>query len=157
MTILLLNQYQSKVMARLLKAEITFLVIGAQAMRAHGIERVTIDIDIWVDRSNANAKKLNDVLPQFLTAVTFGISPETLAQPNKLIRLPDQYVHEVDVITSLGQLDFQRAHDRRCIALWGSLQLPFLALDDLYQSKRQSNDPKDQADAELLARHLQAV
>src|SRR6266568_2301194 len=128
-------------MRRFLAEEIEFLVIGAQAMRAHGFDRATRDLDLLVEASAANAMKLADVLPAYLSAVTFQITADVLPLPDKLIRLPDQYMSEVDVLTSLAGIDFRAASRRRCFAQWGSLRLPFLAIEDLYESKRKSQNP----------------
>lgn len=157
MVTLTLNPFQARVLSRFLVEEVAFIVVGAQAMRAHGFDRLTRDIDILVEASRENAEKLADILPAYVSAVSFLLTADYLAQHNKLVKLPDEYSSEVDVMTSLGEVDFLLAHERRCFALWGSLNLPFLSIEDLYKSKCHSNNPKDQDDAALLAAHLKMM
>lgn len=44
------------VLAALNASGARFLVVGAHALAAHGVPRVTGDLDIWVDPAPANAR-----------------------------------------------------------------------------------------------------
>lgn len=41
---------------------VRFLLIGAHALAVHGRPRATLDLDVFVERSLANARKLNAAL-----------------------------------------------------------------------------------------------
>lgn len=58
------NDY--KEMLQCLNAErVDYLLIGAYAMAAHGFPRATMDIDIWVKPSTANASAVWKALERF--------------------------------------------------------------------------------------------
>ena len=46
-------------------ADVRFLVVGAYALALHGRPRATGDLDVWVDASPANARKVMEALAQF--------------------------------------------------------------------------------------------
>ena len=45
-------------MVALLDADARFLVVGAHAMAVHGVPRGTQDLDIWIDPSPDNARRV---------------------------------------------------------------------------------------------------
>jgi hypothetical protein len=46
-------------------AGVRFLVVGAYAVAAHSRPRATGDIDIWVERSEDNARRIYEALAHF--------------------------------------------------------------------------------------------
>ena len=45
--------------------EVDYLVVGGYALAFHGKPRHTGDLDIWINISNENAKKMINVLDEF--------------------------------------------------------------------------------------------
>lgn len=50
-----MNEDFTDLLAALLRADARFLVVGAYALAIHGTPRATGDLDIWIDRTAANA------------------------------------------------------------------------------------------------------
>jgi hypothetical protein len=46
------------VLAELVKADARFLVAAAHALGVHGVPRATVDLDIWIDQSSDNARRV---------------------------------------------------------------------------------------------------
>ncbi len=75
-----LSTYQASFATALIDAEVEFVVIGGMAMKAHGINRETIDLDIFVSRTSQNAMRLHSVLLRFATAVDLRLTVDWLRQ-----------------------------------------------------------------------------
>jgi len=52
-------------LAALAASGVRFLVVGAHALAAHGVPRVTGDVDIWVEPTASNASAVWRALAQF--------------------------------------------------------------------------------------------
>jgi hypothetical protein len=79
---------------------VAFLVVGAYALAAHGFPRTTGDIDLLVEPTAANAKRLFRALPAFAAPVAaHGVSEEDFAKPGNVYQLglPPR---RIDVLTS---------------------------------------------------------
>lgn len=61
----MLNEDYKKMLQILLKNEAKFLVVEAYAMGACGYPRATGDIDIWVESSPENSKKIYKSISEF--------------------------------------------------------------------------------------------
>jgi hypothetical protein len=52
-------------LATLVQRDVRFLVVGAHALAAHGVPRVTGDLDVWVEPSSVNAASVWQALVEF--------------------------------------------------------------------------------------------
>ena len=52
-------------LAELRRAEARFLVVGAHALAAHGVPRATVDLDVWIDASPENVRRVWAALVAF--------------------------------------------------------------------------------------------
>lgn len=59
------NQDYRDLLAALVDQQARFLIVGAHALAAHGLPRATVDIDIWIDSSPENARRVWRALAQF--------------------------------------------------------------------------------------------
>lgn len=55
---ILLEEFK-KMLMMLNKHKVNFMLIGGYAVIYHGFERSTSDMDIWLEPSNENRRKLN--------------------------------------------------------------------------------------------------
>jgi hypothetical protein len=62
----LLNSDYKDMLQVLLENDVRFLLVGAYAMGAHGYPRATGDIDIWIEPSAENSKRV------YRSMVAFG-------------------------------------------------------------------------------------
>lgn len=149
------------IFAALNEHEVRYVVIGGLAVQAHGVSRSTLDVDVIVDRTPENYRRLRDAVVA-LDAVEPAIDPRTFVEldPTDDVDLARGSV--VRITTRAGVLDILRdppgadhfdrleARSLRVTAL--GVEIPIVALDDLIAMKQATGRPKDLADiAELTA------
>lgn len=129
-----LTDIQRAILRGLNREGARYIVIGGIAMQAHGIERATSDVDIWVEADADNARRVTKVL-----APGAGVPPqlieEKLAVANHRLAIPNDQNHEVDIFTSIGALDFDAAYDRAQIVTFQGRSFPLAAVPDLIATK----------------------
>lgn len=128
-----------------------YLVVGGYALALHAEPRFTKDLDIWVERSPANALAVWNALAAF-GAPLADISPDDLASPELVYQLgipPSR----VDLLTSIDGVSFSEAWPRRVEQPYGDQQAYFIGFTDLLENKRAAGRPQDLADLEILERH----
>lgn len=147
-----LNNDFRDMLAALLDAAATFLVVGAHAMAVHGVPRATGDIDLWVRPDPENAKRVLEALIEFGAPVeAMGLKLDDLAKPGTVyqIGLPPR---RVDILTEIDGVSFEEAWQSRVIEEVSGLDVPFLSREALLRNKKASGRTKDLADVELLER-----
>lgn len=133
---------------------VRYLVVGAHAVAFHARPRATKDLDIYVDPTPANAKRLHAALCQF-----FGDSPPSYADsdlldPDSIIQLGVAPVR-IDILSRIKGLEgFSKAWRRRVEGPFGPVEAHYLSLDDLIAAKTAANREQDRADLVSLGRAL---
>jgi len=130
------------------KHSVKYCIIGAYAVAFYAKPRYTKDIDILIEPSIENAKKILKVLAEF----GFGgisISLEDLTRDGNILQLGYEPL-KIDILTKLEGLDFQDIWKNRVTGDYGSEKVFFIGLDDLIKNKKQSGRPTDLIDIELL-------
>ena len=127
---------------------VRYLVIGGYAMAAHGHPRYTKDIDVWVEISPGNAERMVEALR------LFGFESLGLIAADFLVR--DQIIQlgyppcRIDIITTPPGVDFAECYESRIIVRYGDVDVSFIDLEHLRQSKLASGRMQDLADLESL-------
>ena len=104
-----------------LSHEVEFLIIGGHAVSYHGYPRFTKDLDVWIQRSEANALKIVSALREF--GFDFeGLSPQM----------------------------FSDCFPRSLRANIDGLAIPIISKADLVLNKIATARPQDLADADQL-------
>lgn len=132
---------------RLLNAHrVRFVIVGAHAVAAHGRPRLTADLDVLVEPTLANARRVSDAIAAF----GFGeIEPRELTCPDKVIYMGRE-PFRIDVLTSVDGVTFRRAWGGRLRASLGGVRVAFIGRADLIANKRAAGRPKDLMDIALL-------
>lgn len=131
---------------------VRYLIVGAYAVGFHARPRATKDIDVLVDRTPANARRVVATLRDFLGASAPNITEAKLRDPRTLIVLGVPPVR-IDVLTSIdGVLSFAAAWKRRAEGRYGATPTYFLSLSDLIAAKAATGRPQDLADLDVLQR-----
>jgi hypothetical protein len=107
---------------------VEYLVVGAQALAAHGRVRATGDLDVWVRPEAANAKRVIEALRVFGAPL------------------------RIDVLTSIADVAFDEAWADRMTAKFVDLSVPVLSAKHLIKNKRAVGRTQDLADLEWLER-----
>lgn len=139
-----------RICAALNAVDAAYVVIGGMAMVAHGFNRGTEDIDLLVDRSIDNIRKLRDalaVLPDNAVADLADSDIETYG----VVRVADEVV--VDLMGRACGIDFQQAVQHIEWRDVDGVRIPF-ASPALLLLTKQTLREKDQIDRLYLDRLL---
>ncbi len=80
------NEDYKEMLSLLLANRVKFLVVGAYALGVHGYPRATGDVDIWVECSNKNSKRIYDSLIAFGAPVS-SLTPRTFMEPGIVFQI----------------------------------------------------------------------
>jgi hypothetical protein len=125
-----------------------YLVVGGQAVIQFAEPRYTKDIDILVEASKTNARRVHRALERFMGRLD-AIDPETLAEPGLWLKLGRAPVR-IDILTSIPGVKFETAWRNRVVVRIGSLAVKFISPRDLIRNKLAVGRPLDLADVESL-------
>src|SRR5690606_35210257 len=132
----------------LLSQSTRFLLIGAHALAYHVEGRLTEDIDVFVEPSPENARRVRAALG----AIGFGdVAPseEELATPDRVFML-GRKPWRIDILTGIDGVDFQQAWAGREEGDFHGLRIPFIGRRELLINKRASGRKQDLDDVALL-------
>jgi len=131
-------------------AGVRFLVVGAYAVAAHSRPRATGDIDLWVERSEENARRIYRALAQF-GAPMEQIDERTFVEADVIFQIGVPPVR-IDILTGIDGVTFEEAWPNHIDARIGNVMTRMIGFADLIRNKRASGRPKDLADIERLER-----
>jgi predicted nucleotidyltransferase len=140
---------------RLLNAEgIKYLVVGAYAVMFYTEPRWTKDIDIWIDPSAPNAKKVWKVLKKFGAPVNSdGLTVEDLTNPVMVYQVGIPPVR-IDILMNIGDISFSEAWGHKQSAPFGKEMINIIGLNDLIKAKTSAARRKDKDDIAKLKKRL---
>lgn len=131
----------------LLDHKVKFLVIGAWALPAHGFERMTKDVDIFIQPSNQNAKRAVHALSSIGYKAVDDVSSSLFLRKKILLR---QYILQVDIHPFVAGMGFEAAWKRRIKTEIKGLSVYVPSLNDLIRMKRAAGRAKDLEDIRVL-------
>lgn len=131
-----------------LRNEVHFMVINGYAGMHHSRPRYTDNLDLWIEASPENAKRVVSVLQEF------GFPPDALStgmitDAKKIIRMGFEPMR-LELFTSISGIEFSESYERWDLVKVGRMMVPFISLEDLKTSKLASGRPKDLQDLEEL-------
>jgi len=145
-----LSRDWSEFLCALIARRVRFVLVGGHAVAGHGEPRLTEDLDVFVEPSLANARKLREALVDF----GFGdITPsaEELAKPDRVFML-GRKPWRIDVLTGIDGVTFARAWESRVEAEFVARPLYVIGREALIANKRAAGRDKDLLDVALLDR-----
>jgi predicted nucleotidyltransferase len=133
----LLNEYK-----------VRFLIIGGYAYGVHAEPRYTKDIDIWVDPSTSNAKRIFKCLKDFGAPVS-SLAEKNFAEPGLLLIFGKE-PNRVDILNELKGLSFEKAYKDGVKVKLGKTHVKVVSLEHLIKLKKLANRPQDKLDVKRL-------
>ena len=130
------------------KHRVRYCVVGAYAVAFHVRPRYTKDMDLLVEPSRENGKKIVSALRAF----GFGelrLAPEDFVQPGRFVQLGYEPVR-VDLLTSIEGFTFEHVWTHRARGRYGKVRTSFIGQQDLIRTKELSGRPQDRVDVETL-------
>ena len=131
---------------------VRYLIIGAHAVAFHARPRATKDLDVFVDPTPANAKRLRQALHDFFGGSPPGYADSDLLDPKAIIQLGVAPIR-IDILCRVDGIEsFSKAWRRRAKARFGTVPANYLSLDDLLLAKAAAGREQDLADLVSLRR-----
>jgi len=131
------------------KHRVKYLIIGAYAVVYYTEPRYTKDLDIWIESSLENAKRVYKALSEF-GAPLEGIKIEDFTNPKLVYQIGVEPVR-VDILMGAGNLKFDIAWKRRKRVVFSeNLKVNLIGLEDLIKLKEKANRYMDKRDSEEL-------
>ncbi len=128
--------------------KVRYLIIGGYAVMEYAEPRYTKDLDLWIDRDLANAKRLYRSLVEF-GAPLANLTYEDFIQEGHFYRIGVPPVM-VDILFSINEISFEEAWTRRHTVEYQGVTLLFVAKSDLIHIKTLSNRLQDKLDVQML-------
>ncbi len=132
-----------------------YLLVGAFAVAFHSRPRFTKDLDVWVEPTAENAKRVRQALS------AFGVPARHLEEMDftakGMVFQIGGAPARIDLWTEVEPLDFSGCWGRRREGLFLDQPAFYLGVEDLLACKRFANRPKDRLDVPMLEKARQAV
>lgn len=127
---------------------VEYLIVGAYAMGAWGYVRATGDLDIFVNATDSNAKRVMKALREF-GAPMEGLTQKDLSEPGTVFQMGLPPLR-IDLRTEIDGVTFDEARAACTLLPLIGRDLPILSLQHLIKNKKSTRRPRDIADlAEL--------
>lgn len=127
---------------------VRYLVVGAYAVTFHAEPRYTKDLDIWVEPTPENAKKIWDALAAY-GAPLEGITVEDFNDKSLVYQIGIE-PNRIDVMMHVPGVAFVSAWENRVRSSYGEEKVHIIALDDLISAKLKANRDQDKIDVKNL-------
>ena len=130
------------------KNEVAYLVVGGYAVAFYGYPRFTKDIDLYFRISDENIDRIISSLCEF------GFDRESLprvlfAEKGNILKFGLEPVR-IDLLNEIDGVEFDSVFPRKVRGQYGTVEVPFIAKDDLIRNKQASGRLQDLADVEKL-------
>ncbi len=128
--------------------KVKYLVVGAYALAFHGAPRTTGDIDVLVQPTKGNARRVIDAIKEFGFG-SLGLTQKDFTKPDRVIQLGVPPVR-IDILTSITGVSWSKAYRGKVKGRYGHIPIYFLSRADYVKNKRSIGRRKDAADLEAL-------
>jgi hypothetical protein len=127
---------------------VKYLIIGGYAVSYYSEPRYTKDLEIWVEASLENSKKIIKALKKF-GAPTDSLLEGDFAESGTLyvFGIPPS---RVDILTGVKGVSFVTAWEDRNIVKLNNIKIPFVSIGHLKKLKKKAGRPQDLLDLEKL-------
>lgn len=129
--------------------KVKYILVGGYAVIIRGYSRSTGDMDIWVEKSQDNYKKLLQAI------ITFGLPP--VAIPKDQFFSDDYDVFSfgrppfaIEILTTVKGIDFDVAFEQSTIEIINEIQVRVVHINHLIAAKKAAGRHKDLNDVENL-------
>ena len=125
------------------KFDVRYILVGGFSVILHGYSRTTGDMDIWVERSLANYKKIEQAFHYFGMPVFEMTEDNFLHHPSWDVYTYGQPPVAIDIIMEVKGLDFPDCFNKAVIFEDEGLKIKTLHINSLIDAKKASGRPKD--------------
>ena len=139
-----------RVCAALNRERVKYIVVGGCAVILHGYRRTTYDIDLLVDPSSENIRRVKEVFREVFQSDEISEIRDVDIEQYAVIRFaPESEEIVIDLIGKIGKVNFEAAiKDIEEVELEG-VKIPVCGLSTLIETKKGIR-PKDKEDLLFL-------
>ncbi len=130
------------------KYKVRYCIVGAYAVAFYGRPRYTKDMDILVEPTVENARRMVKALNDFGFA-SLKLKEKDFAKKGNVIQLGYEPVR-VDILTSLKGVPFETLWKKKRLGSYGRHRVFFIGKNELMRNKKLSGRKQDLADLEAL-------
>jgi predicted nucleotidyltransferase len=127
---------------------VRYLVVGGYAVMRYTEPRYTKDLDLWVDPTRANARRVHQALRRF-GAPLASVTVEDFTREEMVFQIGVAPVR-VDILMHVLGVTFGRAWKNRVEVHFGGEPAHMISREDLIICKRSTNRPQDRIDLKNL-------
>ncbi len=143
-----LNRDWTEFLSALIAHRVRFVLVGGHAVAGHGQPRLTEDLDVFVEPTLANARRLHDALVAFGFGAVTPVADE-LARKDRVFML-GRKPWRIDILTGIDGVSFREAWASRVVADFRAAPLFVIGRSALLKNKRAAGRTKDLLDVALL-------
>lgn len=133
---------------------VRYLIVGAHAVAHHARPRATKDLDLFVEPTEANARRVLAAMRDFFDGSDTDYSPADIADPDWIIQLGVAPIR-IDILSRVdGCPSFRQAWNRRVQGRFGPVRANYMGLEELIAAKKASGRMQDRADIRQLKKAL---
>lgn len=127
---------------------VEYMLVGSYALAYYGAPRYTGDIDLFVHRTETNAKRIIDALKEF-GFVFPNLTWNDFIKDDTVVQLGMPPVR-IDILTFLSGMDWDTAVAHKVSDEIDGIPVSVIGKEDYIINKRASGRAKDLADIEML-------
>jgi hypothetical protein len=137
-------------LAALIQHQVRFLIVGGVAVKFYADEREADDLDLLMESTEENVKRLALVLNEFpMVGNVFSLDNAMSETPQHLPLKSDVYI---DILTTGNEINFSLEWDNAVDGLIWQHPVKFASKELLISMKCKGDREKDRADVVLLSR-----
>ena len=130
------------------KHKVKYCVIGSYAVAFYAKPRYTKDMDILVEPSIENGKRIVNALNEF-GFKSLKLSDKNFSNKGRIIQLGYEPIR-VDIMTLIQGCSFKQVWKNKVIGTYGAEKVHFIGINELIKTKKLSNRKEDKVDLNIL-------
>jgi Nucleotidyl transferase of unknown function (DUF2204) len=130
------------------KYELEYLVIGGFAVSVHGYPRTTKDLDLCINKTEANAKKILAILRDFGFG-SLNFKMEDFLKEGVIAQLGYEPIR-IDILNDLNGIDFNFAFENKRVVNMNGVPTNFIGYNELLINKERAGRDQDLLDVKKL-------
>lgn len=134
------------------KNEVKYVLVGGYSVIYHGFPRTTGDLDLFVEVSKSNYKKLAQAFEQFQMPL-FDMSEESFLHQNQI----NVYTFGrppvcIEILKEISGFTFHEIYSNALNTIFEEIPMKVIHINDLKRNKKLSGRAKDLNDLENLSK-----
>jgi hypothetical protein len=128
------------------KHKVKYCVVGSYALALYAPPRYTKDMDVFMEPSRGNAKRMVLALHEFGFT---QLKEKDLMEPGSIIQLGYEPIR-IDIITSIDGCSFGQIWKTRKTGKYGKAKTYYMGIKELIRNKKATGRKQDIADLDVL-------